>query len=401
MGRFETGSRDRLMEKDVARTDCRLYGDRAGIYIHIPLCKRKCPYCDFFSITDLTQKPALLWALKQEIRLSANPDLTVDSLYIGGGTPSLLTPGEVGEIINACGQAFHIEPSAEITMEVNPGTVSTRTLGQYRQVGVNRLSIGVQSFQDKNLEFLGRIHSSKAAQAAIASARQAGFDNIGLDLMYGLPGQGKAGLLLDLKAAVSFSPEHLSCYFLTYAPHTPLYNQMKGGGFVPLSDDRMGDLFETTASFLRNHGYVHYEVSNFARSAQYTSVHNQKYWSHASYLGLGPAAHSFDQNRRWWNHADVQKYMADIKARRLPVAGEETLTRTQLMMETISLALRTRAGIDLADFKKRFQKNFVSRYAQTLGELKQEGFLRLDAECCRPTPKGMRMADGIARRLVC
>lgn len=376
-------------------------GEGAGLYIHVPFCRRKCPYCDFYSVDDLTRMPAFTDALVAEMGLYGNRRRRVDTLYLGGGTPSLLSPDDVARIIQSARNRFDLSPDAEITLEVNPGTATSDALAGFRFAGVNRLNIGVQSFCDGNLRFLGRIHSCAAGETAIRAARRAGFDNLGLDLIYGLPDQTAAEWKADLARAVDFKPEHLSCYLLAWEKGTPLDRRRREGRCRPPPESRTAALFRLTGDALARCGFEQYEISNFARSPARQSRHNRKYWSLAPYIGLGPSAHSFDPAGwvRRWNSASLNRYLADLAAGCPPVAGEETLDRDQRMMEVIYLGLRTAAGIDLADFKHRFGMAFGERFGRAADALAAEGLLALSPGRCCPTRRGMGVADGMAARL--
>lgn len=377
--------------------DNEIYG---GIYIHIPFCVKKCLYCDFYSTTDLTRTSPFLAALEREMQLVSPSPLTFDTLYIGGGTPSVLEPGAIEQIIAAAYRHFAIRSDAELTVEVNPGSVTLEELDRYRLAGVNRLNIGVQSFNNNNLKFLGRIHSRKEALASIDWAHQAGFENIGLDLIYGLPGRKPNHWLSDLDQAFRINPEHLSCYILTSESGTPLDHQVQSGRISMPSGDRLKELFEMTVEFLSTHGYRHYEVSNFVRLSKndeghWESRHNSKYWSLAPYIGLGPSAHSFSDWQRSWNHRSVAKYIDSLQGDRLPVADSEVLTTEQMVMEAIYLGFRTANGIDLMDFKDRFGMDFLSTYRGIITDFQAQGFLSVSQTRCALTTKGMVLLDSI------
>jgi oxygen-independent coproporphyrinogen-3 oxidase len=376
-----------------------------GIYIHVPFCLRRCNYCDFYSVTDLSLKPAFLLALSSEIS-AANPEpLAFDTIYIGGGTPSLLEPQEVKTIIEGLFSKFRFEQPVEVTLEVNPGTVDFEKLQGFRSAGVNRLNIGVQSFQKKNLEVLGRIHSAGQAHTALVDARRVGFAAVGLDLMYGLPGQTLQGWSEDLESALAHEPEHIACYMLTVEPATPLAEEQRLGRFLPAPEGAAADLFLATSEFLTTRGFLHYEISNFARCgaggvAARTSRHNTKYWAHAAYLGFGPAAHSFLPPKRFWNHQDVKSYVEAVKRVGRAISGEETLTREQEMMELTMLGLRTTAGIDLQDFKGRFGADFMQMHGDAVAELQSQRLLRLEDGRCAPTLRGMLYINTITAALI-
>jgi oxygen-independent coproporphyrinogen-3 oxidase len=375
-----------------------------GIYVHIPYCVQKCPYCDFYSGVELSSVPAFLECLEREIEMVGDMDLVFDTLYFGGGTPSVLEPGAIARIIEAGHRHFKFYSDVEATLEVNPGTVSRESLAKYRRAGINRLNIGVQSFNSNNLEFLGRIHSVDQAALSVDWARQAGFDNIGLDLIYGLPGQDKEVWLGDLNRALETGVTHLSCYILTVESETPLGRDVNAGRVKMPADGLVRDLFDTTIEFLTTHGFRQYEISNFARqtddgSEAYHSRHNQKYWSFAPYIGLGPSAHSFITPERRWNHRSIEEYVNQITAGKLPIAEKETLTREQMVMEAIYLGLRTTRGIDLGNFGKMFGIDFLNTFESKIADLKQEGFLLLSDTHVSLSPRGLAYHDSISAML--
>ncbi len=276
----------------------------SGLYVHIPFCKTKCPYCDFYSVTDATLISAYLAALDAEARLYRDQFPAFDSLFLGGGTPSWLGEAQLAALMKNLRRHFTFAPDSEITLEANPDDITADKLALFRDLGINRLSLGVQSFDEAELRFLGRRHTARQTEAAIDLIRAAGFTNLGLDLMYGLPGQTLDAWLKTLETALSFAPEHLSCYQLTLAAETPLRTPMArrvARGELSLPDEEtQREFFLLTANFLTARGYLHYEVANFARQGpqagslcHYCCRHNLKYWTRTPYLGLGPAAHSF------------------------------------------------------------------------------------------------------------
>jgi len=372
----------------------------SGIYIHIPFCIRKCCYCDFYSVTDLSIKEVFVKSLLAEMKMIQEYNFQFDTLYIGGGTPSLLDAEDIYQIIKTGHQRFNILSDSEITIEVNPGTVKYEQMKDYCSMGINRINIGVQSFQDKYLNFLTRIHSGEAAHQAIQNAQKAGFDNIGTDLIYGIPGQSEKSWLSDLQTAAEYNPSHISCYMLTYESGTTLDNERKKGNIRIQSEDFIAHLFEITVEFLEEHGYVHYEISNFARSPLEMSRHNRKYWSFIPYLGLGPSAHSFILPVRYWNYRSVKEYIHTVQNGKLPIEGEEILTRDQQIMEVICVGLRKKEGIDLRDFQKRFGVSFYSLFGKIAKELESEGFIKADQDCCMLSRKGMLFLDSIAALFV-
>ena len=378
--------------------------NNAGLYIHIPFCERKCPYCDFYSVIDLALKPRFLKALIAEMELVSAEGLCFDTLYIGGGTPSVYGYNDIGQIVTAISRNFDLRPHAEISMEVNPGTVSIEQLKGYRKAGINRINIGVQSFYQKNLDFLGRIHSANEARSAVTEAQRAGFQNTGLDLIYGLPNQSKPDWLADLKQAVDYDPTHLSCYMLTYEKGTPLCSGLKGGQVQPLADDNVRTLFETTIEYLEDHRYVQYEISNFARIGNdgkpHISRHNLKYWTRVPYIGLGPSAHSFVEPQRYWNVSSVRSYLAAIESGRLPVAEKEVLSEQQQMIEAIYLGLRMTAGIDLAGFKAKYGIDFMKAFKAVITDLEERNYIEVKNSRCALTRRGRAFLDSITTMFV-
>ncbi len=375
-----------------------------GIYVHIPFCQRKCAYCDFYSLTDLTLRQPFVDSLLQEMALVTSDEVRSDTLYFGGGTPSVLTQQQIETIMQQAKDLFTLTPDAEITMEVNPGTVTQDYLNFMRQIGINRINIGVQSFSHNILEFLGRIHSPGHATQVIQQARKAGFDNVGLDLIFGIPGQDASTWQDDLKTALVFAPEHLSCYILSIENGTHLDQMRKSKAFEPAPEQHIADLFCITQQILKDAGYEQYEISNYARidngEKAWRSRHNQKYWSFAPYTGLGPGAHSYRAPLRYWNVRDVGLYSAALAKGRLPIQESEKTTTEQQITEAIYLGLRTCDGIDIAHFEKLFQIDFNQQYGDTLKTLYEENLVIVDNSRCALTSKGMLFHNSIVERLI-
>ncbi len=367
-----------------------------GLYIHIPFCLSKCFYCDFFSSTSLSALPHFLNALFKEMAMYRNGFNSFDTVYFGGGTPSLLSPEQLESILVRIRENFDLMSNTEITVEVNPADLSQSYLESMHKIGINRINIGLQSFDQEVLGFLGRRHSGKEAISAIEASRKAGFHNIGLDLIYGIPGQTIDSWLDTLKQSVAVSPEHLSCYQLTIEAETPLGKRCQAGEFFVPGEDLQYEFFMKTSQFLENAGYVHYEVSNFARGTGFTSRHNQKYWDHSPYLGLGPSAHSFQENRRWWNHRSIDQYITVINAGNLPVEETEILTREQLRLEALYLGLRTKKGVSLNDFKNQYGFDLFTETRNILDKLQEEGFISIEDDRLYPTPTGLVVADSLS-----
>jgi oxygen-independent coproporphyrinogen-3 oxidase len=367
-----------------------------GLYIHIPFCFSKCHYCDFYSLTSISAVPDFLDALFKEMEMYRNRFHPFDTVYIGGGTPSLLSPQQLEQILTNIREKFDFSSKPEITIEANPADLNRSYLESIREIGINRINIGVQSFDHKVLGFLGRRHSLKQAISAIEASKKAGFRNMGLDLIYGVPEQDIESWLDTLKQAVAFSPEHLSCYQLTLETKTPLGKRYQAGEFSIPGEELQYEFFMKTSEFLEDAGYNHYEVSNFARGKEYTSRHNQKYWDHSPFLGLGPSAHSFQCNQRWWNHHSLDQYLATINAGNLPVEETETLTMEQLRLEALYLGLRTKKGIFLQDFKNQYHYDLFTEKKEILAKLEEEGFISIQDGYLYPTQTGLAVADSLS-----
>ncbi|HNZ31957.1 MAG TPA: radical SAM family heme chaperone HemW [Smithellaceae bacterium] len=373
-----------------------MQNEKAGLYIHIPFCQSKCAYCNFYSVTSVNLIPQFVAALIKEIKLHQRQFDAFDTVYIGGGTPSLLSFGQLSEILAAINEFHKLDKEAEITMEVNPGDVSVEYFKLLISLGINRLNIGVQSFDDKILKFLGRRHNANEAHQAIMYARAAGFNNLGIDLIYGVYGQSINLWKKTLAEATTFRPEHFSCYELTLEASAPLYKRYLEKKIKKLNEKQQKKFFFTTAEELEKVGYIHYEVSNFARKNNFKSRHNMKYWKHAPYLGIGPAAHSFLENRRWWNVKSAKDYLNNVPQGISPVESEEILTAEQLKLETLFLALRTNDGIDLSAYQKRFHTDLLEQKKMVIESLINSKLLELKKGFLRPTLAGMAVADSLA-----
>jgi oxygen-independent coproporphyrinogen-3 oxidase len=366
-----------------------------GLYIHIPFCLKKCDYCGFYSITDRMQIPDFLVALRREMALRRGWAASFDTIYIGGGTPSVLPPGELEELIFDIRAAFTITNHAEITVETNPADINAELLAALCRAGVNRLNIGVQSFDDGMLTFLGRRHDRGMAVEAITAARIAGMENIGIDLIYGVPGQRMPVWLATLREAITFDLDHLSCYQLTLEQGTPLAQRCIREEMAFPGETLQADFFCNTSKWLEDNGYIHYEVSNFSRPGR-ESRHNRKYWNHVPYLGLGPAAHSFSGRERRWNRRSIKNYIDDLASGRSPVESTEILSDEQLRLEALFLGFRTRRGICLEMFNTRYGQNLLVEKRDLLKRLSEEGLVEIRDGFLRPTRAGMAVADSLA-----
>jgi oxygen-independent coproporphyrinogen-3 oxidase len=328
-----------------------------------------------------------------------------DTIYFGGGTPSILTVRQLERILDQAYRCFSVKNDAEVTLEVNPGTVNKRELSAYRSLGINRLNIGLQSINEKTLRFLGRIHSAKQGSEMYQWSRDVGFENVGVDLIYGVPEQNLRQWEVELAAVVKMVPDHLSCYTLTLEADTPMANWVAGGKALLPDEEMIGNLFSFTSAFLKQNQYDPYEISNFALVDvdgwfDRRSRHNQKYWNGVAYMGFGPAAHSYQEDTRWWNHRSLAAYIADLRAEKVPVSDMETLDREQKMIEFIFLGLRQKKGIDVTDFSLRFEIGFHEIFGPVLRQLLDEKLMLSDSSHVRLTEKGLRFHENVVGRLL-
>ncbi|HUI31111.1 MAG TPA: radical SAM family heme chaperone HemW [Candidatus Acidoferrales bacterium] len=369
-----------------------------GIYIHVPFCEKKCFYCDFYSVENQSQQKAFLSSLVKEIKLSSenlSQRYEADTIFFGGGTPSLLSPAEIGSILETLHKHFDISAEAEFTVECNPGTVTEESLSGYRHLGVNRLSFGVQSFFDDELKFLSRIHDSRQAVEALMLARKCGFENINLDLIYGIPGQSIDRVATNLEKAVALNPAHISAYNLIVEPGTPLFSSVASGQVKPLDESIEAEMYQLTMSFLEENGYEHYEISNYSRPG-FQCRHNLKYWNCEEYLSFGPSAHSFLNKTRWWNVSSLGKYISELSENRLPVSAKEKLTENQLIDEFVMLQLR-QGKIDLKDLDEKFKIRLDPCF---ILDLKKNGYAELSDHKILLTRSGYTVCDEIAEEML-
>ncbi|MBN1627409.1 MAG: radical SAM family heme chaperone HemW [Deltaproteobacteria bacterium] len=359
-----------------------------GLYIHVPFCRSKCPYCGFYSIVASSLIPRWLDNLKREAaRYKELFKESFDSIYLGGGTPSILGIDQLKEIIETIFLVYQFENDTEITIEANPGDINREKAAALKEMGFNRVNVGVQSFNDDELLFLGRRHSVRDAEDSISCLRESGFDNIGLDLIYGLPGQSPDAWKHNLERAVAFEPEHLSCYQLSIETGTAFANRKEKGLIETIGEEAEESFFIATSGFLEGHGYIHYEISNFARGEAFYSRHNRKYWDHTPYLGLGPSAHSFNGRSRWWDIRSVRRYCEAIERDESPIEESEDLTGEQMVMETVSLGLRTIWGFDMNILHRDKELDKV------VSMLEESGYIHVRDGRIIPSEKGFLIAD--------
>lgn len=357
-----------------------------GLYVHVPFCTGKCAYCDFYSLPDRTRIPAWIEAVRTEARSYQDRFPPFDTLYLGGGTPSLLDERQLDHLLQGLFRELAFSPALEITLEANPDDLSPRRLAAYRDAGIRRISLGIQALEDATLRLLGRRHTASRAGQALADCLSAGFSSVSVDLIYGVPGQTPKAWENTLRHVLSFHPPHISCYQLTLSPETPLGKQRDAGQFHLPKEDTLADLFLVTSEILEARGYAHYEVSNFALPG-HTSRHNRKYWHRAPYLGLGPAAHSFLPPVRWWNPSSLDAYCRRLASGRSPAEANEVLSREQALLETLSLGFRTSDGVAGSVLSA------CSNAERIVRELEQQDLLARRAGRVVPTRRGMLVAD--------
>lgn len=358
-----------------------------GLYIHVPFCRSKCPYCDFYSVSTASGVKAWLGGLKEETYLYHDRFEPFDSLYLGGGTPSALGLDDLAFLMDSLFEAFSFLPDTEITIEANPGDVTNDFIAGIEAMGFNRVSLGVQSFDDRELAFLRRRHNAAEAVATLEKLKTSRIGNVGVDLMYGLDGQSLERWRRTLERALQYGPEHISCYQLTIADGTNFGRMKEEGRIASLSEEEGRAFFLATARFLEGRGYLHYEISSFSHGTGTRSRHNSKYWDHSPYLGLGPSAHSYQGKRRWWNTRSVAAYVEGLEEGRSPVEGEETLSSEQLTIETLSLGLRTSRGVALSEIPDH------PALGDVLSELQASGHVLIEDGRICPTTLGFLVAD--------
>jgi oxygen-independent coproporphyrinogen-3 oxidase len=363
----------------------------AGIYIHIPFCRSRCSYCDF--ATDVYKNPATveryIAALTTEISAFSQATESVETIYFGGGTPSLLSAQQLEKVLSAVHQKFAVDPQIELTMEMNPATISLETLKEYRNLGVNRASFGAQTFDDTELKRLGRKHTAADVRETIELLRAAGFDNISFDLIAGLPRQTLKDWERNLDEALKLTPEHLSLYLLEIHEGTPLAEQIRSRRQPVPDEDLSAEMFERMIDKTSEAGYEQYEISNFALPG-YESKHNSKYWLCEPTYAFGVSAHSFDgKNRRWANERDTAKYVALIEENQSPMAQEINLDAEQLSGEFAFLKLRLTKGLSLPEYKARFGIDLQKKFSAELARLEEFSLIEISGSNLKLTRKGM------------
>jgi oxygen-independent coproporphyrinogen-3 oxidase len=367
-----------------------------GLYVHIPFCASICNYCNFNrGLFDGPLKDRYLDALRREIT-AAGDGSAADTVFFGGGTPSLLTPAEIGSILECLRGSFDVSADAEVTLEANPETVTAASLDGYRAAGVNRLSFGVQSFRDDDLVRLGRAHNASRAEAAFVAARAAGFSNISLDLMMWLPQQSVAEWLESVDRLIAIGPAHASLYLLEVYPNSPLRDTMARARWSLAPDDDAADMYLAAMERLEHAGYEQYEISNVSRRGR-ESRHNLKYWTGGAWLGFGCGAHSTRDTRRWKNRAATEEYISAVSAGGHSRIDERTLTTDEQLEERLFMGLRLNRGVNLQQIRDCFGIDVWAQHQEELQPFHDAGLLIYDSALLRLTRPGMLLANEIMR----
>ena len=373
----------------------------SALYVHIPFCDHKCIYCDFYSIITTDNIHPFLNSIKKEIKFYSDlysSDRKFNTIFFGGGTPSLMEPEYIGEIINSLKDNYNISDNVEITIETNPGTVNKEKLKSFREIGINRISIGIQSFHEDDLKFLTRIHDRKTAIETVNHAKEVGFDNISIDLIFNLPGQTKEKWKEDLDMALGLPIKHISAYSLILERGTILNKMVLDKKVIMQDEDHDADLYEMTIDFMEENGFLQYEVSNFALPG-YECRHNNAYWRYRDYLSFGTSAHSFVNGKRWWNFSSLKRYISEIEKKGCAIAGSENVTKEQQFNEYVMLALRS-SGLDLSEFKNMFGTNWINEKYDYFKKLMNRKLVTIDEEHLRLTKSGYAVCDEILKEIL-
>ena len=376
----------------------------SGIYIHIPFCKQACHYCDFHFSTNLKKKDEMVLALVREIEMRSNPithhpsPITepLETIYFGGGTPSILSVEDLRFLIDSVYKNYKVVENPEITVEANPDDLSEEQIIELSKNKVNRLSIGIQSFFEDDLKMMNRAHNSEEAKKCLETATQY-FDNISIDLIYGIPEMSNEKWLQNIEMALSFGVPHISSYALTVEPKTALHSFIQKG-IIPQPDDEVAqEHFQILVDKLSENGFIHYELSNFGKE-NYFSKNNSSYWLGKKYIGIGPSAHSYDGKNRGWNISNNSLYIKSIQENKLPIEME-TLTKTDRYNEYIMTGLRTIWGVSLKRIEEEFGKTYLDYLNQQAAKFIEDHLLFVDDNILRTTKKGKFLSDGIASDL--
>ncbi|MFN5422143.1 MAG: radical SAM family heme chaperone HemW [bacterium] len=370
----------------------------SGIYIHIPFCRKACHYCNFHFSTSLTSVDGMIEAIDKEIRMRATPSMQqVNTIYFGGGTPSIIDPEKISELIATIRSRFTVDPEAEITLEANPDDINMKNALAWKAMGINRFSIGIQSFSEENLQWMNRAHNAQQSIDCINIIRTAGFNNFSIDLIYGTPMQDQRSWEDDLKLAIELKVPHLSCYALTVEEGTALHEMIKKKKRTDVSPDEQAERFNSLVTMTRQSGYLHYEISNFALPGM-ESKHNSAYWQGKPYMGFGPAAHSFQGNTRSWNVSNNMKYIRSIQESILPSEHEE-LSSIELLNEYIMTGLRSSSGIHRLRIIDQWGMDCLNKIENEMKPWLYSGKLLETESGWVLSESGKFFADGIAASL--
>ena len=372
----------------------------AGIYIHIPFCKKRCTYCDFYTEVAPKLIPRLVHSICKEIEIRANylPSNHIDTIYFGGGTPSVLKPEQFSAIFKAIYATFSISDKAEITFESNPDDLSVHFFESIKHLPFNRISIGIQSFDDEDLKRINRRHNGNQAVEAVQNAQKAGFDNISIDLIYGLPYQTIEIWEKQLDMALSLNVQHISSYGLTYEEGTKLWEQREKGEVIPVDDDTMNEMYLLLVKKMKEKGFDAYEISNFAQK-DFRSKHNSAYWKQQPYIGLGPSAHSYNILERQWNVSSILKYIYAVENNKV-FYETENLTVSEKFNDYVMVSLRTAEGIDLEYIEKEFGGEFITECLQNSQPFIDSLHLNLSDNRLSLTTKGVLISNQILIELM-
>lgn len=372
----------------------------AGLYIHIPFCKTKCIYCDFYSVTSTETSERYISALADELSMRLNEvgARTINTIYIGGGTPSLLSISQLKSLIDAINEKTDLSHTEEFTIEVNPDDVTKQYITSLRELGVNRVSMGIQSFNDAELAFLNRRHTAQQAIKAVTDIRAGGISNVSIDLIYGIPGQTIASWNDSVNSAISLRIPHISCYSLSYEEGTRLYIMRNLGKIEECSEDNCIKMYSNLIRILKIAGYEHYEISNFAKPGMY-SQHNSSYWNSTPYIGLGVSAHSFDGEIRRYNTYSLKDYLSKIE-NGLTAFQIEKESTWQRYNETVMIRLRTKWGLDSSEIKKIYGEPLYAHLCQNSEQFLKTGLLIRTGDKLFLTDKGAMLSDLIIRELM-
>ena len=376
----------------------------SGIYIHIPFCKQACHYCDFHFSTSLKKKDEMVAALAKEIQLRSNPithhplpnNEVIETIYFGGGTPSILSIADLKFLIDEVYRNYKVVENPEITVEANPDDLDLETIRQLANLSVNRLSIGIQSFFEDDLKLMNRAHNAEEAKKCLEFAKHY-FDNISIDLIYGIPNMSSKKWVQNIETALSFGVPHISSYALTVEPKTALHSFIQKGIIAAPDDEVAHEHFQILVDKLSENGFIHYELSNFGKE-NFFSKNNTSYWLGKKYIGIGPSAHSYDGTNRGWNVSNNSQYIKSIQENKVPIAFE-TLTKTDRYNEYVMTGLRTIWGVSLDQIEQKFGKTYLDYLNQQSAKFIDDHLLFLDENILRTTKKGKFLSDGIASDL--